>query len=1160
MSMSNSYNRFLTSRYSLPKRSGDLRRLGQLFAAGYAVECANIIERHTNGPVMLIAKDMQNSIQLYEEIQQFTDKKVSILPDWETLPYDSFSPNKAVISARLSNLYYLPLMKNGVIVLPVHTLMQRVCPHEFLSSYTLIINKGQCLSRDEFRHQLEHAGYRSVSRVIAHGEFAMRNTFIELYPMGGGEPCCIDFRDNEIDSIHIFDVEKQRSFTEVDAINLLPGHEFPTNKNAIELFCRKWREKFDVRSHAENVYQKVSAGGWPSGIEYWQPLFFKKPLQSLFSYLPSNTLIINIGNLESAALRFWQEINKRYQNKCIDPTKQVLAPETLWLRVNILFSELKSWPRFVLEAESIPRHSGNKNLEHQALPDLKIHAKNKLPLANLQRFIENFNGCVIFSVQSEGRYEVIQELLGQINIKPFLIKNLNQAKTAGHYIMIGACARGFFDCMRNRALICESDLLGERICSRIEYNRRTLNTDKLICNLAELHPTQPVVHLDHGVGRYVGLVTLVVRGIKSEYLILSYAGEDKLYVPISSLHLISRYSGSVAEKAPLHKLGGDAWTRVKKKAVEQVRDVAAELLDIYAQRTVRIGFHFKKKFEQYQLFCKSFPFETTPDQQQAINSVISDMCQPLAMNRVVCGDVGFGKTEVAARAAFLAVENGKQVAVLVPTTLLAQQHCDNFRNRFATWPICIEMLSRLCSVKAQKQVLHAVSIGKVDIVIGTHKLLDSDICWKDLGLLIIDEEHRFGVRQKEVIKAVCSDVDILTLTATPIPRTLNMAMCGMRDLSIIATPPAHRLAVKTFIREYDSLIVREAILREIHRGGQVYYLFNDVKNIDKAAQKLAELVPEARVAISHGQMRKRDLERVMHDLYRKRFNVLVCTTIIETGIDNANVNTIIIDRADRFGLAQLHQLRGRVGRSPHQAYAYLLVPNPKAISTAAKQRLEAIESLEDLGAGLALATHDLEIRGAGELLGEDQSGQIAAIGFSLYMELLGSVVDALKNGRDTSLEDLSNSKAEVELHIPALLPDDFLPDVNMRLSFYKRIASAKTINDLQELKVELIDRFGVLPQPARNLLQGEALRQHAKTLGIKRIEGNERGGFIEFSDNNCVDPGYLISLLQNNPQIYRLDGPRKLKFMLDLRSCEARMKFTEDLLITFLEHRLTLED
>lgn len=1142
-------------RYSLPTRRGDTRQLGQLTGSACAVECAEIIERH-DGPVMLITPDMQTALRLRDEIQQFSPRPVSTLSDWETLPYDSFSPHQDIISARLSCLYHLPSMEHGVIILPINTLMQRVCPHEFLHGHALVMKKGQHLSRDKLRAQLEQAGYRSVDQVMEHGEFATRGALLDLYPMGSEEPYRIDFFDDDIDSLRVFDVDSQRTLSEVEQINLLPAHEFPIDKTAIELFRSQWREQFDVRRDAEHIYQQVSKGIWPAGIEYWQPLFFSKPLPTLFSYLPENTLLINTGDLEHSAERFWLDVNQRFESRRIDPMRPLLAPETLWLRVDSLFSELKSWPRVQFKTDVLPAKTANTNLDYQALPDLAVQAQQKSPLDNLRRFIESFSGSIVFSVESEGRRETLQDLLARIKISPTLIAQLSQAKAPGHYLMIGAAERGFLDTDKQLALICESDLLGERVSRRRQDNRRTINTDTLIRNLAELRPGQPVVHLEHGVGRYLGLTTLEAGGIKAEYLILTYAGEDKLYVPVSSLHLISRYSGGADENAPLHKLGGDAWSRARQKAAEKVRDVAAELLDIYAQRAAKSGFKFKLDREQYQLFCQSFPFETTPDQEQAINAVISDMCQPLAMDRLVCGDVGFGKTEVAMRAAFLAVANNKQVAVLVPTTLLAQQHFDNFRDRFATWPVRIEMMSRFRSAKEQQVILEQAAEGKVDIIIGTHKLLQSDLRWQDLGLLIVDEEHRFGVRHKERIKAMRADVDILTLTATPIPRTLNMAMSGMRDLSIIATPPARRLAVKTFVREYDSLVVREAILREVLRGGQVYYLYNDVENIEKAAQRLAELVPEARIAIGHGQMRERDLERVMNDFHHQRFNVLVCTTIIETGIDIPSANTIIIERADHFGLAQLHQLRGRVGRSHHQAYAYLLTPNPKAMTTDAKKRLEAIASLEDLGAGFALATHDLEIRGAGELLGEDQSGQMTTIGFSLYMELLESAVDALKEGREPSLEDLTSNQTEIEMRMPVLLPEDFIPDVNVRLSFYKRIASARNETELDELKVELIDRFGKLPDAARYLLHTAQLRQQAQSLGIKRIEGNERGGFIEFGDKNKVDPVYLIGLLQRQPQIYRLEGPTKLKFMQDLSDRTQRLKFISELLAAFAQHRV----
>ncbi len=1126
-------------RYSLPVKAGDQRQLGELTGAACATLVAEMAERH-NGPVVLVAPDMQNALRLNDEIRQFTDSMVMGLADWETLPYDSFSPHQDIISSRLATLYQLPTMQRGVLIVPVSTLMQRVCPHSFLHGHALVMKKGQRLSRDALRDQLEGAGYRHVDQVMEHGEYATRGALLDLFPMGSDQPYRLDFFDDEIDSLRLFDVDSQRTLEEVAAINLLPAHEFPTDQTAIELFRSQWRDRFEVKRDAEHIYQQVSKGTLPAGIEYWQPLFFSEPLPPLFSYFPASTLIVNTGDLEASAERFQNEARARFENRGVDPMRPLLPPELLWLRSDELFSELKKWPRVQLKTERLADKAANTNLGYQTLPDLAVQAQNKAPLDNLRRFLESFTGPVIFSVESEGRREALSEMLARIKVAPKHVLRLEEATGNGRYLMIGAAEHGFIDSQRGLALICESDLLGERVARRRQDSRRTINPDTLIRNLAELHIGQPVVHLEHGVGRYAGMTTLEAGGITGEYLMLTYANDAKLYVPVSSLHLISRYAGGAEENAPLHKLGGDAWTRARQKAAEKVRDVAAELLDIYAQRAAKAGFAFKHDREQYQLFCDGFPFETTPDQAQAINAVLSDMCQPLAMDRLVCGDVGFGKTEVAMRAAFLAVENHKQVAVLVPTTLLAQQHYDNFRDRFANWPVRIEMLSRFRSAKEQAQILEQAAEGKIDMI-GTHKLLQSEVKLRDLGLLIVDEEHRFGVRHKERIKAMRADVDILTLTATPIPRTLNMAMSGMRDLSIIATPPARRLAVKTFVREYDALVVREAILRETLRGGQVYYLFNDVENIQKAADKLAELVPEARIAIGHGQMRERELERVMNDFHHQRFNVLVCTTIIETGIDIPTANTIIIERADHFGLAQLHQLRGRVGRSHHQAYAWLLTPHPKAMTTDAQKRLEAIASLEDLGAGFALATHDLEIRGAGELLGEDQSGQMETIGFSLYMELLENAVDALKAGREPSLEDLTSQQTEVELRMPSLLPDDFIPDVNTRLSFYKRIASAKNEQDLEEIKVELIDRFGRLPDAARNLLDIARLRQQAQKLGIRKLESNEKGGVIEFNEKNNVNPVWLIGLLQKQPQHFRLDGPTRLKFMQDLEERKTRM-------------------
>lgn len=1146
-------------RYRLPTTPSDVRQLGQLTSSACALECAEIIERHL-GPVMLITPNRQTGLQLEDELEAFTSHPISILPDWETLPYDHFSPHQSIISDRLACLYQLPGRDRGAIIVPVNTLMQRVCPYAFLHRHALFLKKNQPLSLDMLRVQLDKAGYLSVNQVIKHGEFSIRGGLLDLYPMGSEAPYRIDFFDNTIDSLRVFDVDTQRTLSEIEQINLLPAHEFPIDKSAIELFRSQWRQQFEIRRDPEHIYQQVSKNILPAGIEYWQPLFFSAPLDTLFDYLSSRILLINIGDIKTAAEVFWKDIHQRYEHRRIDPMRPLLTPNKLWLSVPELFAALKAWTRIQLRTETLPDKPANTNLPYKPLPALSVQRSQKNPLMHLSSFMENFKGTVVFLVETQGRQEVLRDLLKSVKINPVSISSLDEATGQGHYLMPGTMERGFIDIERQRAFICESDLLGERVNLGRQDNRRTINTDTLIRNLMELRPGQPVVHLEHGVGRYLGLKTLEAGGIQAEYLVLAYAGEDKLYVPVSSLHVITRYSGTSDNNAPLHKLGGDAWIKARKKTLEKVRDVAAELLDVYSQRAAKPGFPFKQDVEQYRLFCESFPFETTPDQEQAINAVVDDMCQPLAMDRLICGDVGFGKTEVAMRATFLAVINHKQVAVLVPTTLLAQQHFDNFRDRFANWPIQIEMLSRFRSAKEQQKILQQAAEGKLDVIIGTHKLLRNELCWKDLGLLIVDEEHRFGVRHKERIKAMRTEVDILTLTATPIPRTLNMAMSGLRDLSIIATPPARRLSVKTFVREYDALLVKEAILREILRGGQVYYLYNEVETIEKACQKLRELVPEARIILAHGQMRERDLERVMNDFHHQRFNVLVCTTIIETGIDIPNVNTIIIEQANHFGLAQLHQLRGRVGRSHHQAYAYLLTPHPKAMTSDAKKRLDVITSLEDLGSGFALATHDLEIRGAGELLGEDQSGQMNTVGFSLYTELLENAVEALKKGETPSLEALIRPQAEIEMRLPTLLPEDFIPDVNIRLSFYKRIANAHNDPELNEIKVELIDRFGLLPDAGWYLLQTASFRQKAEKLGIKRIEGHEKGGFLTFSHSHKVDPAYLIGLLQSNSTIYRLEGPSKLKFTLNLQDKNERLAFFEELLSALEAHQLESVD
>ena len=836
--------------------------------------------------------------------------------------------------------------------------------------------------------------------------------------------------------------------------------------------------------------------------------------------------------------------------------RPLLEPSKLWFSLEEINRLLKGYPRLTLTSEKVRKSTAKSNLNVAKLPDLAINPHLKNPFANFEAFREKFNGNIVFSVETEGRRETLLDLLAPLKLKPKQIKTLNEIKEPIS-LLISALDQGFVienaeeTSGENLAIICETDLLGERVHQpKSADKRKTVNPDTLIRNLAELKIGQAVVHLENGVGRYAGLTVLDPGGVKAEYVVLEYANEAKLYVPVASLHLISRYIGGADETAPLHKLGSEAWAKSRQKAAEKIRDVAAELLDVYAKRESQKGFAFEYNREEYVRFSQTFPFEETEDQKLAINAVVSDMCQPKAMDRLVCGDVGFGKTEVAIRAAFLAVMNHKQVAILVPTTLLAQQHFDNFKDRFANYPINIEVLSRFKTAKEQKEILQKVAEGKIDILVGTHKLLQEDVQFHDLGLLVIDEEHRFGVRQKEKIKQLRANIDILTLTATPIPRTLNMALNGMRDLSIIASPPARRLTIKTFVRQSDDLIIREAILREILRGGQVYYLHNDVATIENCASKLMELVPEARIIIGHGQMRERELERVMSDFYHQRFNILVCSTIIETGIDVPTANTIIIERADKFGLAQLHQLRGRVGRSHQQAYAYLLTPHPKMMTKDAQQRLEALSSIDNLGAGFVLATHDLEIRGAGELLGSEQSGQIESIGFSLYMDLLENAVKALQEGREPSLDEITQNQTEIELRIPALLPEDYVPDVNMRLSFYKRIASAENVEALKELKVELIDRFGLLPEATKNLFQITQIRHLAKTLGLKKIEAGINGGFLEFKATATPDPMKFLQLIQQDKTAYKFDGPLKFKFNKPLENNEVRLQFVSELMDT----------
>ncbi|MCW9732575.1 transcription-repair coupling factor [Avibacterium sp. 20-15] len=1136
---------------NIPTKANDHKILANVIAGSDVLAIAEIAQQH-QGLTVVVTPDTRSAVRLSKILAEIISEPITFFPDWETLPYDSFSPHQDIISSRLSALFHLQNAKNGIFILPISTLMQKICPPAYLQHNVLLVKKGDRIVINDFRLQLENAGYRAVEQVLEHGEYALRGALLDLFPMGSAVPFRLDFFDEEIESIRTFDVDSQRTLEEIPSIRLLPAQEFPTDHKGIEFFRTKFRDTFgEIRRDPEHIYQQVSKGTLAAGIEYWQPLFFEQ-MATLFDYLPEQTLFVDFASNQQQGERFYQDCEQRYESRRVDPMRPLLPPDQLWLPIDQINHQIKHFPKITLKAEKVARASvRQQNLPVQGLPDLSLKLQQKEPLQNLREFMTQFNGNIVFCVETEGRRETLLDLLSSLKLRPKQITHLSDLQ-AKQNLLICSQDRGFIIDKGNDsiALITETELLGERVQQRSRDRQKSVNPDTLIRHLAELKIGQPVVHLDHGVGRYAGLVTLENAGIKSEFLLLQYANDSKLYVPVTSLHLISRYVGGSEETAPLHKLGSDAWAKSRQKAAEKIRDVAAELLDVYARREAQKGFAFHYDHDEFRQFSATFPFEETLDQMTAINAVIFDMCQPKAMDRLVCGDVGFGKTEVAMRAAFLAVMNHKQVAVLVPTTLLAQQHYENFKDRFANLPVNVEVLSRFKTAKEQKTLLTALAEGKIDILIGTHKLIQPEVKFNDLGLLIIDEEHRFGVRQKEKIKQLRANVDILTLTATPIPRTLNMAMNGIRDLSIISTPPARRLTIKTFVRQADDLIIREAILREILRGGQVYYLHNDVASIENCAENLTALVPEARIVIGHGQMRERELERVMSDFYHQRYNVLVCSTIIETGIDVPTANTIIIERADRFGLAQLHQLRGRVGRSHHQAYAYLLTPHPKAMTKDAVKRLEALENLDNLGAGFMLATQDLEIRGAGELLGDEQSGQIESIGFSLYMDLLESAVNAQKEGREPSLDELTQRQVEMDLRIPALLPDDYLGDVNMRLGFYKRIAGAENAQELDELKVELIDRFGLLPTPAKNLLQIAQLRLQAKPLQIIRMEATAQGGFIEFSPKASLDPTKFLQLIQQSPAVYRFDGPTKFRFQRDLTENKVRLDFVTELLQT----------
>ena len=1135
----------------LPNNRDEIRHWGRLYGSSSALVIAQAAMQ-TEAPVIVITRDTTESLQLEQALKVFIDNEndIHLFPDWETLPYDMFSPHQDIISQRLETLYKLPKLKKGIVILPVETLMQRLIPRGYIDSNSLMLECGQTIDINSLRSELEQAGYLCVPQVQDHGDFAVRGNLVDLYPMGSQLPYRIDLFDDEIETISFFDPDTQRSLEKINEIRLLPAREFPLNEESINRFRQSFRNTFDVSPNSIPLYRDISQGISSAGIEYYIPLFFEN-MASMFDYIPENSLLISINETEEAAEDFYNEASQRYEQGKHDIERPILEPDALFLDYETLNNRINQFKQVKLQHFELDESANTDNFATSASTSLALSARAQEPAKLIKDFIHQFNGRILIAAESPGRREFILDTLREYSIYPttteswqhFLSNNTELA------ITVAPLEQGLLSEEPRIAIICESQIFGEQVRQSRRRRKSTQDSDAVIRNLTELSIGAPVVHEHHGVGRYLGLQMLDVGNIKQEFLTLEYAGDDKLYVPVASLELISRYTGSSPDTAPMHKLGSEVWSKAKKRASEKARDVAAELLDIYARRAARKGFAYPAPDELYTAFAASFPFEETLDQEAAIHDVMNDMQRDQPMDRLICGDVGFGKTEVAMRAAFLATQATKQVAVLVPTTLLAQQHFENFRDRFADWPVRIEVLSRFQSGKGLDKTINDLANGKVDIVIGTHKLIQNDIKFKNLGLVIIDEEHRFGVRQKDRFKSLRSEVDVLTLTATPIPRTLNMALSQIRDMSIIATAPSNRLSIKTFVREWDDGLLREAFIREIKRGGQVYFLHNKVKDIEKMQQQLQALIPEANIHIAHGQMRERELEQVMLDFYHQRFNVLLCTTIIETGIDVPSANTIIMNRADKFGLAQLYQLRGRVGRSHHRAYAYLIRPERRSLSADAVKRLEAIESLEDLGTGFMLATHDLEIRGAGELLGDGQSGQIHEIGFSMYTELLERAVQALREGKQPNLNKPLHSGTEINLHMPALIPDDYLADVHLRLIMYKRIANASDSNELRELQVEMIDRFGLLAEPIKTLFRVTELKLLATPMGIKKIDASVDGARIVFDDEPNIDTTELIKLIQTQSRRYQFDGKKTLR-ITDLLPDNNRADSIEKLMYT----------
>ena len=1137
-------------RYTVPRPAG----------SGDALLLAHFAQaRKAQGQLTaILTADASDAQRLMDEMAFFVpDLRCAIFPDWETLPYDTFSPHQDLISERLATLWR---MQQGVkaetgvdvVLLPATTALTRLAPPSFLAAYTFHFKQKQKLDEAALKSQLTLAGYNHVSQVVSPGEYAVRGGLIDLYPMGSPVPYRVDLFGDEVDSIRTFDPDSQRSLYPVPEVRLLPGREFPMDEASRAAFRDRWRERMEGDPTKSRIYKDMGTGVATGGIEYYLPLFFDET-STLFQHLGENAALVLHGEITETLERFWNETRERHRFLQHDPERPLLPPEDIYLKVEEFFNQANAHAQLAVRGKEPTEWA-------RPLPDLSVERGGQDPLRKLEQHIAQTDRAgqrVLVVAESAGRRENLMELLRDHRIDLPSVDTLEAFVRGDHRHAITAAplAGGFIwhdgSAGAGIQFVTETELFDATPATRRRRkNEQATDVDSLIKDLSELNVGDPVVHSNHGIGRYQGLINLDLGDGPSEFLHLEYADKATLYVPVSQLHLISRYTGVSPEEAPLHKLGSPQWDKAKRKAAEQVRDTAAELLNLYARRAAREGFAFRFSAQDYEAFATSFGFEETADQRAAIHAVIQDMISPRPMDRLVCGDVGFGKTEVALRAAFVAVTGGKQVVLLAPTTLLAEQHYQNIADRFAQWPVKVAEMSRFRSAKEIKAAMQGLEDGTIDIVVGTHKLLSESVKFKRLGLLIIDEEHRFGVRHKESMKAMRAEIDVLTLTATPIPRTLGMAMEGLRDLSVIATAPQRRLAIKTFVRSESSGVIREAILRELRRGGQVYFLHNEVETIENRRDKLAELVPEARIGIAHGQMPERELERVMRDFVAQRHNVLLCSTIIETGIDVPSANTIIMSRADKFGLAQLHQLRGRVGRSHHQAYAYLLVPDVEGLTKQAAQRLDAIQNMEELGSGFYLAMHDLEIRGAGEVLGDNQSGNMMEVGFQLYNEMLSEAVRSLKAGKEPDLLSplgMFGSNTDVNLHAPALLPDAYCGDVHVRLSLYKRLATADSLDKIDGMLEEIVDRFGKLPPQAQALFDTHKLRVQSKPYGVIKIDAAPGIINITFRPNPPVEPLRIIELVQKNKQI-KLAGNDKLRIEKALSDPKDRAQYVRDLL------------